>query len=113
MGEGKLATTNQPASDVVHNAICFPFISIMRALNRTKVDYFSLDVEGFEMPILKTIPFDQIDISVFTIEYSHMKDPNEVVRFMEEKGYKKHAELHARKPEIYYGCDDFVFVKND
>ena len=29
-----------------------------------KVDYFSLDVEGNEMDILRTIPFDEVDITV-------------------------------------------------
>ena len=46
------------------NVHCFPFYSVMRALNRTKVDYFSLDVEGSELAILKTIPFDEIEITV-------------------------------------------------
>ena len=29
---------------------------------RTSVDYFSLDVEGNEMDILRTIPFEDVDI---------------------------------------------------
>jgi hypothetical protein len=33
-------------------------------MNVTKVDYFSLDVEGSEMDVLRTIPFDEIDITV-------------------------------------------------
>ena len=28
------------------------------------IDYFSLDVEGSELDILKTIPFDKVDIKV-------------------------------------------------
>jgi hypothetical protein len=31
---------------------------------RTTVDYFSLDVEGNELDILRTIPFDKINIKV-------------------------------------------------
>ena len=37
---------------------CFPFYSFMLALNRTTIDFFSLDVEGDELNVLKTIPFD-------------------------------------------------------
>lgn len=43
---------------------CFPLYTMLLALNRTTVDYFSLDVEGYELHVLKTIPFDEIDIQV-------------------------------------------------
>jgi len=43
---------------------CFPFFSLMSALNVSTVDYFSLDVEGNELDVLKTIPFDSIFIKV-------------------------------------------------
>ena len=43
---------------------CFPLYSYLRALNRTKVDYFSLDVEGSELDVLRTIPFEKLDIRV-------------------------------------------------
>lgn len=112
MGQGRLETDFAANDPAVHDSYCFPLLSIMLALNRTHIDYFSLDVEGLEIPVLKTIPFDQLDISVFTVEYSHQKSKQEMVRFMESKGYKVHADIHASKPEIYYGCDDFVFVKN-
>ncbi len=46
---------------------CFPFYSVLLASNRTNVDYFSLDVEGFEIKILKTIPWEKVDIKVFII----------------------------------------------
>ena len=43
---------------------CFPLFGVLKALNVTKVDYFSLDVEGAEMDVLRTIPFDDLDITV-------------------------------------------------
>ena len=46
------------------NLLCLPFYSVMRAVDINHVDYFSLDVEGNELQVLKTIPFDKIDISV-------------------------------------------------
>jgi FkbM family methyltransferase len=42
---------------------CFPLYSILLALNRTTVDFFSLDVEGFELEVLRTIPWDKVDIN--------------------------------------------------
>lgn len=46
---------------------CFPFYSILLAVGQTQVDFFSLDVEGHELAILKTIPFHKVDIKVIRI----------------------------------------------
>ena len=43
---------------------CFPLISFLTALNVTTVDYFSLDVEGAEFDVLRTIPWEKVDIKV-------------------------------------------------
>jgi hypothetical protein len=43
---------------------CLPLWTYMLALNQTTIDYFSLDVEGNELDVLKTIPFDKLDIKV-------------------------------------------------
>lgn len=43
---------------------CLPLYSILLALNTTTIDYFSLDVEGAEMKVLKTIPWDKVNIKV-------------------------------------------------
>jgi len=47
---------------------CFPLYSILLAIGQTRVDFFSLDIEGAEMDVLKTIPFDKIDIEILLIE---------------------------------------------
>ena len=44
--------------------VCFPLFGVLKALNVTKVDYFSLDVEGNESDVLRTISIDLIDIAV-------------------------------------------------
>lgn len=43
---------------------CLPLFSLLSAINVTTVDYFSLDVEGSELGVLKTIPFDKVLIKV-------------------------------------------------
>jgi len=43
---------------------CFPIYSILSALNRTTVDYFSLDIEGDELDVLRTIPWKSVHIQV-------------------------------------------------
>merc|ERR1739848_511323 len=70
---------------------CIPLTTILRALNRTQVDYVSLDVEGNELDILRTIPFDEFDIKIISAEFSHGHEAgssqDEMKSFMQDKGY--------------------------
>ena len=50
-------------------ANCFPISSLLKAINISRVDLFSLDVETAEVEILKVFPFDQILIDVWVIEH--------------------------------------------
>lgn len=43
---------------------CFPLYSVLLAANQTRVDFFSLDIEGHELRVLKTIPWHKVDIRV-------------------------------------------------
>ena len=51
------------------SAQCFPTESILRALNVTHIDFFSLDIEMVEEPMLETFPFDDITVDVWAIEH--------------------------------------------
>jgi len=59
--------------DAIKNAtsaiMCYPFYSIMLAIGQTRVDFFSLDIEGPEIPVLRTIPFDKIYIEIIMVEF--------------------------------------------
>lgn len=98
------------------NVWCFPLQSVLLAVNRTKVDYFSLDVEGAEMSILRALPFDKIDIDVLQVEFMVFqgvywdKDlsnqrKEELRSFMKEKlpQYKEHKIVFL----------DIIYVKDD
>jgi Methyltransferase FkbM domain len=43
---------------------CMPLYSILLSVNRTTIDFFSLDIEGNELDVLRTLPFDKVDIKV-------------------------------------------------
>lgn len=45
---------------------CLPLTLYLAALGIKTVDYFSLDIEGNEIDVLETIPFNEIDIKVMT-----------------------------------------------
>jgi len=53
---------------------CFPLNTIMAALTVSQVDYFSLDVEGAELDILRTIDWSRLHIDVMTVEYRIYKN---------------------------------------
>ena len=79
----------------------------MLALNRTTIDFFSLDVEGDELKILKTIPFDKINIKMLTVEYLHGPGgANALQKFMESKGYQVVANIRQG-----YSVGDLIFIK--
>jgi len=64
---GKILTkssANFKGPDEIVTVQCFPLYSILLAVNQTSLDYFSLDVEGHELFVLKTIPWHKVDIKV-------------------------------------------------
>jgi len=45
---------------------CIPLYTLLLSLGRTSIDFFSLNVEGSELDILQTIPFDKIIFKVWS-----------------------------------------------
>lgn len=87
---------------------CFPLYSILLALGKTRVDYLSLDVEGLELDVLKTIPWTKVDISVITVEFIHGAKGKEALRnYLQDVGYKLVGEVVAER----FLANDFVFIK--
>ena len=87
---------------------CFPFFSFMLAIGQTDIDYFSLDIQGFELDVLVTIPFQRLNIKVISVAYTHRRFTKQAyINFMKQKGYVLFAYLI--KCNVF--CQDFVFVK--
>jgi len=49
--------------------MCYPLYSILLAIGQLRIDLLSLDVEGAELQVLRTIPFDKVYIEVIMVEY--------------------------------------------
>lgn len=47
---------------------CYPLNDLLAAVGVTHVDYFSLDVQGAELAILKTIDFNVAIIDIIVLE---------------------------------------------
>ena len=41
------------------------------ALGNPHIDYFSLDIEGAELPVLKTLPWNKISMTLLDVEVNH------------------------------------------
>jgi len=85
----------------VYRLQCFPLFSLLSALGVKEIDYFSLDVEGVELKVLNSIPFDSVFIKVISVEFNLIPEGKaSLIAFMQSKGY-----ISAK--EVYHDC---IFV---
>ena len=72
---------------------CFPLFSVLVALGNPHIDYFSLDIEGAEWTILKSLPWDRINVTALTVEINHAGETlpgsqSDIRQLMQQKGYE-------------------------
>ena len=90
----------------VIKAICLPLYTVLSAVGNPVVDYFSLDIEGAELAVLKTIPWDKVDIKILSIEVGENgRDPNEINKFMQKSGYTLVIQMLGKLDNIYVHSD--------
>ena len=80
----------------------------MLALNRTTIDFFSLDVEGAELQVLRGINFKKLHIRTMTVEYAHVhggKAP--IINYLTNHGMKLFTTVHA---DSHTWAQDAFFV---
>ena len=71
---------------------CLPLVSLLLAMDNPTVHYFSLDIEGAELQVLKTIPWNEVDIWVISVE-THLAGEvfpgsrDDIIDFMDSVGY--------------------------
>ena len=49
---------------------CFPLYTMLKSLDRTRVDYLSLEVSGAELPVLKSIPMEDLLIHIISVKFA-------------------------------------------
>ena len=57
-----------------------------------RIDFLSIDIEGAELAVLKTIDWDRYDIGALAIENNDMAP--ELCAFLEGKGYECLGHMH-------------------
>ncbi|XP_059483971.1 protein Star-like isoform X2 [Neocloeon triangulifer] len=91
---------------------CMPLFSILKALNRPTIDFFSLDIEGNELDVLRTLPFDEVDIKTFAIEHSNIKEGREhLLEFMLKQGYYQLPSTEKERGYNKWAQEDYIFIK--
>lgn len=69
--------------------------SIINEFNINKIDFFSLDVEGYELEVLKGMDFDKIRPKYFLIETSNKPYYQKIIQdFMDSNDYEHIDRLH-------------------
>ena len=72
---------------------CYPLYSLFLAVGITQnIDFLSLDIEGAELAVLKTIPWDKVRIELVMIEINH-SDKQELTNVMTKAGYKVYKNI--------------------
>jgi len=72
---------------------CLVLNDVLEELGIYHIDYLSMDTEGNEFAIIKTIDFDKFDITVMSIEnnYNNVEQTNYIL----SKGYRLQGRLEA------------------
>lgn len=85
---------------------CVPLYTLLLAINRTTVDFLSLDLEGSELDVLRTIPFDKVNIKSVAVEVINGKEgPEPVKELMSKNGYHLH--------ETVGDLGDLIFINEE
>ena len=75
----------------------------MKALGVQKIDMFSLDVEGGEFDVLKTIDFNKLDIETFVIEHNARQESiKQYKEFFEKIANSKYEEIKITGQDSFY-----------
>lgn len=104
----------QPMS--AHQVWCFPMISILMAVNRTKVDFLSLDVEGGEVDILKAAPWQKIDIDLIQVEYMVFQGIFWDKDLSKRRRQQIHSYIIKNLPQLKLAAvvsNDVIYMKKD
>ena len=90
---------NHGGSKEIIKIISKPLNKVLFENNLKKVDYLSIDTEGCEMEIIKSINFDLFDIRVISTENTSKSD---IKSFLESKGFTFYGQI----------CSDEIYCKN-
>jgi len=91
------------------NVICVPLYSLLLSIGNPTVDFFSFDVEGAEIGILESIPWENVKIRVMLIEVTKVDRKRVIHRIMTGAGYCLVDQL---KIDVVYAHSQYTTLCN-
>jgi len=83
-----------------------PLEALMKAAGRNVVDFWSLDIEGSEGPVLKTTDFSKVEVGVLLIEMNKGEQNNKEIReVMNREGFQEIGHTNYDG-----GILDYIFI---
>ena len=88
--------------------------SLLDKHNLHRIDYFSLDVEGAELQVLRSIDFSKVRIDLLTVEIDYAERMQDIYEHLASRGFRLIGHLYGFKftplagPE-FSGGGDYVF----
>ncbi|GFG34479.1 hypothetical protein Cfor_06425 [Coptotermes formosanus] len=88
---------------------CFPLFSLLLAINATTFNYLSLDAEGAEIQVLKTIPADRVQVDIIGVARSEDdKDPGAYRALLDFMASRKYSLVHKLKHMYLFRAANFI-----
>jgi hypothetical protein len=81
---------------------CYPLNDLLNAMNIKVVDFWSVDTEGSEVSILKTVDFDSVMFGVLFIESNSAEHRKKVVDFMKSVGFVENKKLSGVQDSAWH-----------
>lgn len=78
-----------------------PLRDILEERNINEIDFVSLDVEGYEIPVLDGIDFEKVNITCFIIE-NNQKSNKKIRKYMKSKGYNLVGRIYI--DDVFLKC---------
>lgn len=99
------STTKKSIFKKYHKVKAYTFDNVIEEnLDSKIIDFLSIDIEGNELAVLKTINFSQYIIRAICIEHNFGPNSNEILDYLNLNGYKQVFRSHSK--------NDFWFVLN-
>lgn len=101
-------------SEPKYNVTCAPLHTLLDNIGQSTVDFWSLDIEGAELPVLQATDFDKVEVGVLMVEtindilFPNHPDLPELHAFILSRGFYHIGASHHDQDRIYVNPSYFA-----